>query len=695
MKKSIAFLIICMFFLVSNLIPSWAAKVTDKPGLSITKISSSLNGSKLRITINASSPIGEYNESKYDNNPRLAIDIKNAVYAAGDISVKSNYVYKVRGSQYNSKPYVTRIVCDMSEWTGYTITLSGNKKQMFIDFDNTILAVSKLGFEKTASSDVVSLDMKYGRNAVIVSSSNNQLVMDIPMTSISSIDKYISTSGRFVNSVQCQKTGNSTSRFTFNISGQSFVKIDKADNGIKVIFSAPDSTDIKYSATGYPQIVIKNEEIGINYFEYRYRKDQGRFVLTIPTRALDFTSGRMVINDYYMDYIDFKSNLSTGLTDITFYSKNQYDYRVNTVAKENSLTVCTAAASAPAQTSNGGLSLNPIMLGKTIVVDPGHGGEENGATYPTNPAKSSDIKVKEKDLNLDIARRLSTMLIKAGLNVQMTRQGDETVDLYQRGDFANKLNAVLYMSVHNNSGNSGDNGTMTLFYPSDYPSYGITGERFAQIAQEEMLGKLGTANKGIWNRSRLAVLNNTHMPAIITETAYISNSDDRSRLLTEAFRQKTAEALYNTVIKALNEMAVANSSSNTQNTSIATPPAYTGQDYLPSSLNGFSIPPKAASKCTYKGNSAIISSIFDLSIKLDYSKEKQGLATLTDQKNEARQVLLSKLDEATVNKIMDVLSGFTDSSSAFYEEGLGNSEYEIWVRSIRYSGVATIDIIKR
>ncbi len=693
--KRIAFLIICISFLTINFIPSWAAKSTDNVGLSITKISGTLSGNKLRITINASSPIGEYTESLFDNSPRLAIDIENAVYAASDIKVNSNYVYKVRGAQYTSQPYVTRIVCDMKEWTGYTVSLSTNKKQMFIDFDNKPLPVSRLGFERTPSSDNVSLDMKYARNAVIVSSGNNQLVMDVPMTSVDLIDKYTSTYGRFVNSIQCKKTDNSTSRFIFNLSGQSFAKVEKADSGIKVIFSATDSTDIKYSVVGYPQFTIKNEEIGINYFEYRYKKEQGRFVLTIPTRALDFSLGRMIVNDYYMDYIDFKSSPSTGLTDITFYSKNQYDFKVDTTAKENTLTASGTAASLPAQTSNGGLTLNPIMLGKTIVVDPGHGGEDNGATYPTNPAKTSDIKVKEKDINLDIAGRLSAMLIKAGLNVQMTRQGDETVDLYQRGDFANKLNAVLYLSVHNNSGNTEDNGTMTLFYPSDYPGYGLTGERFAQIAEEEMLSKLGTANRGIWKRPRLAVLNNTHMPAIITETAYISNSDDRSKLLTEAFRQKTAEALYNAVVKALNEMAVSNTSSITQSTSTATQPTYNSQDYLPGTINGFTVPPKAASKCSYVGNSEITPSMYDLSINLDYSKEKQGLATLADQKSEARAVLLSKLDEATVNKIMYILYGFTDNSSAFYEEELGNSEYEIWARSIRYSGIATINIIKR
>ncbi len=100
-------------------------------------------------------------------------------------------------------------------------------------------------------------------------------------------------------------------------------------------------------------------------------------------------------------------------------------------------------------------SKNEAVFGKLVVLDPGHGGNDSGAYY---------FNTREKDLNLDIALRLEKLLLSYGINVSMTRRDDRAVDLYERPEIANRLNADLFVSIHNNALNSVARGTETYYY---------------------------------------------------------------------------------------------------------------------------------------------------------------------------------------------------------------------------------------
>ena len=98
---------------------------------------------------------------------------------------------------------------------------------------------------------------------------------------------------------------------------------------------------------------------------------------------------------------------------------------------------------------------NGLLTNKIIIVDPGHGGSDPGAVAGN---------IKEKDLNLQVAKILTDMLKEAGANVYMTRKDDRYVGLYTRAAIANNLNADLFISIHHNaSSNSAAKGVMTLF----------------------------------------------------------------------------------------------------------------------------------------------------------------------------------------------------------------------------------------
>lgn len=183
-----------------------------------------------------------------------------------------------------------------------------------------------------------------------------------------------------------------------------------------------------------------------------------------------------------------------------------------------------------------------------IVVDPGHGGDDLGTYYGN---------MIEKEINMDICQRLAKMLKEENINYVFTREADINIDVKERAAFANKLNATLFLSVHNNNmeGQPNYKGTETLYSSLKNPvDSKVDGKRFAQIVQNELVRDLKMIDNGIILRNDLAVTRRTTMPAVIAEIGYISNQSDRSKLSTESFREKAARALCNAVKITLNEM---------------------------------------------------------------------------------------------------------------------------------------------
>ncbi len=182
-----------------------------------------------------------------------------------------------------------------------------------------------------------------------------------------------------------------------------------------------------------------------------------------------------------------------------------------------------------------------------VVVDAGHGGKETGAIYGG---------VYEKDLNLDIAKRLQRLLKNEGIRVYMTREGDSTVGLYERSGLANRLNADLLISVHNNAEvYPVSSGTMTLYHPSSAKSKGgLDTWELASIVQMELTGRLRTNNLRTISRPELAVLRTSLMPAVIAEIGYMTSNRELQKLKTPSYREEAAKALKDAALKALDRI---------------------------------------------------------------------------------------------------------------------------------------------
>lgn len=279
-----------------------------------------------------------------------------------------------------------------------------------------------------------------------------------------------------------------------------------------------------------------------------------QFVFTEPViHSIKKLNGRVEINLYNssgFDHEAYKRNLNSELlsklrTDKLPYSgiKLIIPIKKNTIAdlkesfdnKQLKLTLYTPreAEITQAKPSPSIIKKNPNV--KTIIIDAGHGGSDVGATREG---------IYEKDITLDIAKRLETILKKKGFNVLMVRTTDTYVSLQDRVEFSEKNGGDLFVSVHVNSSVTPEgNGLETHYYtPQSYD--------FAQIVHKEFAAAINSRDRGLF-KSKFYVINHTTCPSILVETGFISNPEERKELMTPQRKQKTAESIAKGILKYL------------------------------------------------------------------------------------------------------------------------------------------------
>ena len=173
---------------------------------------------------------------------------------------------------------------------------------------------------------------------------------------------------------------------------------------------------------------------------------------------------------------------------------------------------------------------------KVIIIDPGHGGKDSGTVGVSGHY--------EKDINLEISKKLYKKLISMDYKVVLTRKTDEFVDNNHRADIANENKARVFLSIHGNAmeNNNSINGIQVLYYPNRKNNIN---DLLAQIMLDELVKGTGAADKGIIGREDLIVLNQTKMPAIIVEYGFLSNENEEKLLLTDSYQDKVVDSIVN------------------------------------------------------------------------------------------------------------------------------------------------------
>ncbi len=214
--------------------------------------------------------------------------------------------------------------------------------------------------------------------------------------------------------------------------------------------------------------------------------------------------------------------------------------------------------------------LGPI---RNVIIDPGHGGRDPGAIGRGG--------LKEKDVVLDIAKRLKRKLNAAGINIILTRASDKFVSLSQRSRIANTNADVeegsLFISIHANASRSRWVSGVEVFYLSEsiddnlrslkaarnydlnikegysgkntpaiiwdllLTEYRRESKKLARLIGKTLCKKLYQRNRGI-KQARFYVLK-TNIPAVLVEVGFISNSREEKRLRDASYRDKIAQGI--------------------------------------------------------------------------------------------------------------------------------------------------------
>ena len=174
----------------------------------------------------------------------------------------------------------------------------------------------------------------------------------------------------------------------------------------------------------------------------------------------------------------------------------------------------------------------PRLLGKRIVIDPGHGGTDPGFVHDG---------VTEAGIVWDLAARLEGRLTALGVTTVLTRGPGNGATDAQRAGLANDLAADLVLSLHVDGFHSSrPHGLATYYYGAESSS--TVGEQFADLVQRELVVRTGLLDAHTHGKS-WAILRLTRMPTVRVELGYLSSPIDRPRLVDPRFRDTVAEGL--------------------------------------------------------------------------------------------------------------------------------------------------------
>src|SRR6059036_768167 len=212
-------------------------------------------------------------------------------------------------------------------------------------------------------------------------------------------------------------------------------------------------------------------------------------------------------------------------------------------------------ATTRARTARSPTTPSPFSL---VILDPGHGGQDSGAMCGG---------VLEKDLTLDVARRIDRLLNSEGIATLMTRVGDTYVSLADRAAFANRVRKCIFVSIHFNEDNKPVASGVETYYAahqitagsflaswlpflwrplSDSPN--AESQNLAGFVQEALVARTRAIDRGTQARQFFVIANVTS-PAVLMEGGFLTNKEDISKLASEDYRDQIAAAVADGILR--------------------------------------------------------------------------------------------------------------------------------------------------
>lgn len=190
---------------------------------------------------------------------------------------------------------------------------------------------------------------------------------------------------------------------------------------------------------------------------------------------------------------------------------------------------------------------------KIVVLDAGHGGYDPGAIYTHD-----DIEYQEKVINFAVTEKVKALLETEGIRVELTRDNDTYIALADRAEFANKLGAAMFVSIHTNSTdrNNETNG-IEVYYSKTNNSdrYGLTSKKLATDVYKNLIKNTSATQRGVKTEQH-AVTRRSEMPAILIELGFITNKAEALNLYSSEYQDLLAGAIAAAVIDNMNTVQI-------------------------------------------------------------------------------------------------------------------------------------------
>ncbi|MEL3973467.1 N-acetylmuramoyl-L-alanine amidase CwlD [Rossellomorea oryzaecorticis] len=199
-------------------------------------------------------------------------------------------------------------------------------------------------------------------------------------------------------------------------------------------------------------------------------------------------------------------------------------------------------------------SWNLPLSGKIIYIDPGHGGPDGGA---------GDKNALEKDIALNVSLMIRDYLQEQGALVLMTREEDKDLadedtkgysrrkveDLHKRLNLINESEADMFLSIHLNSIPSPKwSGAQTFYNPKFEENKAL-----AKAIQREITRNLENTSREAKGLQSVYILKHSKKAGALVEIGFLSNPEERKRLLEEEYQEKVAASIYQGVLNYLTE----------------------------------------------------------------------------------------------------------------------------------------------
>lgn len=510
-------------------------QTVNHPETRITSLRTPRETGAPAYVIVASSPISAVTHFLLDDN-RLVVDIHNAVSDInGDLYVDPTVpVSAVRASQFSNEPRVARVVFHLIDAAEFSISLSADRHLLTVSFSSNV--INRI----SANSDVFS-DTLFIQGDVLPSVNistegfPNFLTINIENATVTpQIENFVA--GVFASHFVAGQRPDGTAFIQVHmLNTWPAFSLAQSHNSVALTLHH-GITGVRYDSISR-ELRISRENgftMDVNQIQRTNEYLRYRYTMILPPSAHVLGQGELSVFDGFINTVNLERDV-WGNTQLIFNNARVLEFTIIEMPDEYIIR-----AQFPTER-------HPFI----VVIDPGHGGGDPGTRHNG---------VVEKDTVLAISHMVM-QLINNNPSIQgyMTRVDDTGVLNLHRAEFANRLGADLFVSVHLNAAeirrgvvNPAIHGIETWYTIGELEqsqNHRINSQQVSQIFQRNLLQVTGAHDRGLRVGNDLVVLRESNMPSALLELGFITNLEEARRVADTQHQWVLAQAIYTSIVE--------------------------------------------------------------------------------------------------------------------------------------------------